>query len=122
VDLPQVVANELGIDTAHARRGLSAVFMSMRMALDQATFGQVRKAFPGSDAWMREIELEQPRTGEILALASPKALRRQLKLAGFTEKDISRLGPTVGQALQAALSPEAFDHVVARVPLLKGAL
>lgn len=122
MNLPQVVAKELGIDVAQAERGLSAIFMSMRMALDPVTFGQVTKAFPGSDAWMREIELEQPRTGEILALVSPKALRRQLKLAGFTEKDISRLGPTVGRALQAALSPEAFDHVVTRVPLLKGAL
>ena len=122
MDLPQAVAQEFSIDPAQAERGLSAVFMSIRLAVDPAIFAQVSAAFPGADAWMRPPELGGGRTGEILALAGPGALRRQLKLAGFTEKDILQLGPMVGKALQAALSPEVFEQVAAHVPLLKGAM
>jgi hypothetical protein len=121
VDLPQIVARELSIDPAQAERGLGAVFMSIRMAAEPATFARITVAFPDADTWMRAIELSSGRTGEILALASPQALRRQLKLAGFSEKHVRQLGPTVGQALQAALPPETFDQVVTRIPLLKGA-
>ena len=109
------------MDPAQAERGLGAVFMSIRMAVDPATFARVVGAFPDADTWMRAIELSGGRTGEILALASPHALRRQLKLAGFTEQHIRQLGPTVGAALQAALPPETFDQVATRIPLLKGA-
>jgi hypothetical protein len=122
VDLPDVVARQLGIDVAQAERGLSAVFLSIRMAVDPATFGQVSEAFPNAETWMRGIELGGTRTGEILALASPEALRRQLHLAGFSDKDMRHLGPIVGHALQAALSPDAFDRVVTNVPLLTGAV
>ena len=121
MDLPDTVARELGIDPAQAERGLSAVFMSIRLAVDPTSYARVSAAFPGADAWMRPPGLGGGRTGEMLALAGPGALRRQLKLAGFTEQDIVRLGPTVGKALQAALSPDVFDQVVARIPLLKGA-
>ena len=122
MDLPQAVAQELGIDPAQAERGLSAVFMSIRLAVAPAIFTQVSAAFPDAGAWLRPTELGGGRTGEILGLASPEALRRQLKLAGFTEKDILHLGPMVGKALQAALSPEVLEQVVAHVPLLKGAM
>jgi hypothetical protein len=121
VDLPQVVAKEFGIDVAQAERGLSAVFLSIRMAVDPATYAQVSAAFPDADTWMRGMELGGGRSGEILALAGPEALRRQLKHAGFTEKDIQQLGPMTGKALRAGLRPETFDQIVARVPLLKGA-
>ena len=121
MDLPQVVAQQLSVDPAQAERGLGAIFMSVRMAVDAGTFARVTAAFPDADMWMRAIDLSGGRTGEILALASPAALRRQLKLAGFTEKDIRQLGSTVGAALQAGLRPETFDQIAARVPLLKGA-
>lgn len=121
MNLPRAVAKELGIDQAQAERGLSAVFLSIRMAVDPPTFGEVTKAFPNASVWLRDIELGGGRTGEILALAGPEALRRQLKAAGFTDKDIQQLGPMVNEALRSALSPAAYEQVVARVPLLKGA-
>jgi uncharacterized protein (DUF2267 family) len=119
MDLVQVVADELGIDRARVERGLSVLFMSMRMAVDPSTFAKVTAALPGADTWMRGIELTSRRTGEIVALGSPEALERQLKIVGYNETEIRQLGQAVGKVLRELLPQDASDGIAAHVPLLK---
>jgi hypothetical protein len=119
VDLPQQVADELGIGRPVAAQALSALFMSVRMAVDPKTFAHVSTALPDLDDWLRGIQLAGGRTGEVIALAGPEALGRQLKLAGLNEQQAQRFGQSVGKALAELLPKDVFEKVVARVPLLK---
>ncbi len=120
MDLPQRVADDLGIDRSVAQQGVSALFMSIRMAVDPKTFAQISTALPNLEDWMRGIQLAGGRTGEIIALGSPEALGRQLKLAGFNEQEAQRLGASVGKALGEVLPKKVFDTVAGRVKILKG--
>jgi len=120
VDLPQRVADDLGLARPQAEQALSALFMSIRMAVDPALFSQITAALPEVETWLRDIELAGGRTGEILALAGPEGLGRQLKRAGCNEQQSRRLGATVGTALGELLAKDVAEKVVSRVPLLKG--
>ena len=92
---------------------------SIRMAVDAATFGKVSEAVPEAELWMRGIPLTSGRTGEIVALAGPEALRRHLKKAGLTEEQIEKAGTTVGDALRQLLSKDAAEKITNRITLLK---
>jgi hypothetical protein len=119
VDLPQIVADRLGIDRTLAERGLSALFMSIRMAVDPTTFSKVTTTLPDADSWMRGIGLMRHRTGEIIGLAGPEALARTLKAIGYDDAGIQNLGGAVGNVLHELLPQDAFDKITSRVPLLK---
>lgn len=119
MDLPQRVADELGIARPQAERALSALFMSVRMAVDPAVFSKITAALPEVETWLRDIQLAGGRTGEIIALAGPEALIRQLKTVGFGEQQAQRLGATVGEALDELLAKNVAKKIVERVPLLK---
>lgn len=120
VDLPQRVADDLSIARPQAERALSAIFMSVRMAVDPALFARITAALPDVETWLRGIQLGGGRTGEIVALAGPEALGRQLKLAGFNEHQAQRLGATVGKALGELLPTDVAATVRSQVPLLRG--
>jgi len=120
VDLPQRVADELGIARPQAIQGLSAVFMSVRMSVDPSLFSLVTAAIPDVEDWLRSIELAGRRTGEIVALAGPEALNQQLKTAGFNQQQAQRLGATVAKALGEVLEEDVAEKILSRVPLLKG--
>ena len=119
MDLPQRVADDLGIAHPQAERALGALFMSVRMAVDPALFSRITAALPDVETWLRDIQPAGGRTGEIVALAGPEALGRQLKMAGFNEQQAQRLGATVGTALGELLAKDVAQKVVERVPLLK---
>lgn len=119
MDLPQRVADELKIDEAQAQQCLSSLFMSIRMAVDPKTFSQVTAAVPEANSWLSTIQLAGGRTGEVIALAGPEALMRQLASHGLSEPQARRLGATVGAALKELLPKEAFEKITGRVALLK---
>jgi hypothetical protein len=119
MDLAQRVADSLGIERRQAEVALSTVFTSIRMSVDPAVFARVTAAVPEAETWMRGIQLAGGRTGEIVALAGPAALARQLAAAGLTDQHITKLGTALSAALAELLGEEVFQQVAARVPLLK---
>ena len=119
MDLPQRVADDLGIARPQAELGLGALFMSVRMTVDPALFSKITAVLPDVETWLRGIQLAGRRTGEIVALAGPEALGQQLEMAGFNEQHAQRLGAAVGKALGELLARDVAEKVVQRVPLLK---
>ncbi|HXV86090.1 MAG TPA: hypothetical protein VD793_05295 [Gemmatimonadales bacterium] len=119
-DLVHQVATILGGDDQKARSVLGSVFTSVRMAVDTGTFSKVGRAFPHLDQWMRGIQLAQGRTGEIIALAGPESLKRQLTQNGLTDTQMAQVGAAVGAAVRQALPPDVSDRILQRVPLLNG--
>jgi uncharacterized protein (DUF2267 family) len=120
VDLVQRVADEVGVDDGKAADGLGAVFLAIRMALDAKTFGTVAEAFPDMGEWMQGAPLSAQWTGEVLAIAKPKALRRILLNAGFTDEQVEKLLSVVGSALREAAGPEIHDKILETLPNLAG--
>lgn len=118
MDLVQRVADEVGVDEGKAADGLGAVFLAIRMALDAKTFGAVAEAFPDMGQWMVSAPLSAQWTGEVLAIAKPKALRRILLNAGFTDEQVEKLFPIVGSAVREAAGPEVHDKILETLPNL----
>lgn len=117
MDLVQRVADEVGVDEGKAADGLGAAFLAIRMALDAKSFGVVAEAFPDMGEWMVGAPLSA-RTGEILTIAKPKALRRILLRAGFTEEQVDRFLAVVGKALRDAVGPQVHDKILESLPTL----
>ena len=120
MDLVQQVAAILDGDEEKAKSVLGSLFTSVRMTIDTATFSKVAAAFPMLDDWMRGIPLGQGRTGEILALASPEALKKQLKQQGLSDAQMKQAGAAVGAAIRQAVPRDVTDKIVQRVPLVGG--
>ena len=120
VDLVQQVAAILGGDDTKARSALGSVFMSVRMTIDAETFSKVSAGFPQLDEWMRGITLASGRTGEIIALAGPEALKRQLRQHGLSDAQMQQVGAAVGTAFKQALPKDASEKILQRVALLAG--
>jgi len=120
VDLVQQVATILGGDDVKARSVLGSVFTSVRMAIDTLTFSKIGPAFPQVDEWMRGIQLAQGRTGEIIALAGPESLKRQLSQNGLSDAQMRQVGSAVGAAVKTALPKDVSEKILQRVPLLAG--
>jgi hypothetical protein len=119
VDLEQTVADRLSIDAERAIKGLGTLFVAMRMAADMKTFSQIASAFPESGRWMLEAPFESAGTGEMLALATPGAVRRMLAIAGFEKAQIPELCKIVGSAVRAAVPPATYQAVVGNLPLFE---
>ncbi len=120
MDLVQRVADEAGVDEAKAADGLGTVFLAIRMALDAKSFGTVAEAFPDMGEWMVGAPLSAHWTGEVLAIAKPKALRRILLNAGFTDEQVEKLFSLVGSALPEAVGTEIHDKILEKLPILAG--
>jgi hypothetical protein len=116
VDLVQTVMTRTGVTEAQARQGLGTIFIALRMAADMVTFTKIASAFSDSGEWMLVAPFQSGGTGEMLALATPAAVRRLLAIAGFDEARSAALCAAVGEALQAA-APEAFAVVRKKLPL-----
>lgn len=119
MDLPSSVIAEFGVDENTASKALGALFTSVRMAMDTSTFGSVAIAFPDAASWMREAPVITGRTGEMLALATPRTLHRSLQSLGLEDEQIERLGDLVGSALKEHLEPATYKRLSKKLPLLK---
>ncbi|NIM50111.1 MAG: hypothetical protein GTN62_07215 [Gemmatimonadales bacterium] len=118
MDVLQRVASELSTDENRAEQGLGAVFIAVRIATDAKTFSQVSRSMPDAGTWMQRAPFSAGRTGEMLAMATPAALKRVLRLAGFSDEQIMKLCTIAGAALRDA-APEAYEESLKKLPLLK---
>ena len=119
MDLQSSVVAEFGVDEQTASKALGALFTSVRMAMDTRTFGSIAVAFPNASAWMREAPVLTGRTGEMLALATPRTLHRSLVALGFDDAQVDRLGALIGQALKEHLASDIYEPLAKKLPLLQ---
>jgi len=82
----QIVAN-LEVEPGQAEKGIGAILMAMRMAVDKATFEKVRVAVPNHESYMGRALTSGARTGEMIGVAGPAALMAgPSRPQGFTRK------------------------------------
>ncbi len=117
MNLVQAVANSLEVDEELAIKGLGALFLAIRMAVDMKTFTEIASAFPDSAQWMLKAPFQGGGTGEMLAMATPGAVRRILRIAGFSDDQIRDLCATVGSGIRESVTPEAYTAVTENFPL-----
>ncbi len=120
MDLVRDVTTRLSVDEDLAVRGLGALFIALRMTADPGTFTGIASAFPDCGRWMQRAPFQNGGTGEMLALATPGAVRRILLIAGFLDDQIPTLGGIVGQAVRPAIAEDAFEKITASLPLFAG--
>ena len=119
MDLQSSVVAEFGVDEETASTALGALFTSIRMAMDNRTFGSVAVAFPSAAGWMRDAPVATGRTGEMLALATPKTLHRSLVALGFDDEEVDRLGALIGAELKEHLASDLYEPLAKKLPLLQ---
>ena len=117
MNLVQAVIDHLDVDEERAIKGLGALFLAIRMAVDMKTFTQIASAFPDSGQWMLEAPFQGGGTGEMLAMATPGAVRRILLIAGFDDNEIHGLCETVGSGIKASVTPDTYRSMVENLPL-----
>src|SRR2546422_11730573 len=69
----QIVAN-LEVEPGQAEKGIGAILMAMRTAVDKSTFEKVRVAVPNHESYMGRALTSGARTGEMIGVAGPAAL------------------------------------------------
>lgn len=115
----QIVAN-LEVEPGQAEKGIGAILISMRMAVDKATFEKIRAAVPAHESYMGHALMSTAaRTGEMIGVAGPAALSAGLAAAGFRKEDMSRLGRIVMEHLRPSLGNEAIEKFLAGAPVLR---
>lgn len=119
LDLVQRVRDATGIERNTAEAVLGSVFTSIRMGVDAAVFGKVIQALPDAEHWMLGLTFAGGRTGEIVALAGPEGLRRQLHMIGLDDAQMAKAGATIGETLRQLLSKDAVEKITRRISLLK---
>ena len=115
----QIVAN-LEVEPGQAEKGIGAILMAMRMAVDKATFEKVRVAVPNHESYMGRALMSGARTGEMIGVAGPAALMAGLSAAGFRKEDVPRLGRIVLEHIRPTVGTEAIEKFLAGAPALKG--
>jgi hypothetical protein len=115
----QIVAN-LEVEPGQAEKGIGAILMAMRMAVDKATFEKVCVAVPNHESYMGRALMSGARTGEMIGVAGPAALMAGLSAAGFRKEDVARLGRIVLEHIRPTVGNEAIDKFLAGAPALKG--
>src|SRR2546428_10229612 len=68
----QIVAN-LEVEPGQAEKGIGAILMAMRTAVDKSTFEKVRVAVPNHESYMGRALMSGARTGEMIGVAGPRA-------------------------------------------------
>src|SRR3989442_4890701 len=90
----QIVAN-LEVEPGQAEKGIGAILMAMRMAVDKATFEKVRVAVPNHESYMGRALMSGARTGEMIGVAGPRALIAGPSGPGGRSREMARPGPVV---------------------------
>ncbi len=116
MDLVQTVVARTGVAEETARKGLGTIFIAIRMAVDMRTFTQVSSAFPNVGEWMLVAPFQDGGTGEMLATATPGAVKRLLTYAGYDDASSAALRAVVAEALKER-APETFDTVSTKLPV-----
>ncbi len=114
----QIVAN-LEVEPGQAEKGIGAILMAMRMAVDKATFEKVRVAVPNHESYMGRALMSGARTGEMIGVTGPAALMAGLAAAGFRTEDVPRLGRIVLEHLRPTVGNDVIDQFLAGAPALK---
>src|SRR5260370_7048718 len=81
----QIVAN-LECEPGQAEKGIGAILMAMRMAVDKSTFEKVRVAVPNHESYMGRALMSGARTGEMISVAGPAALMAGLSAPGVPQE------------------------------------
>lgn len=119
MDLVQQVSDAVGLDREKAESVLGSFFTSIRMGVDAAVFGKLIQALPDAEQWMLGLTFAGGRTGEIVALAGPEGLRRQLHMIGLDDAQMAKAGATVGETLRQLLPKDVVEKITRRISLLK---
>src|SRR5260221_4268887 len=106
--VPQIVAN-LEVEEGQAEKGVGAILMALRMAVDKPTFEKVKVAVPNHESYMGRALMSTARTGEMIGVMGPAALMAGLSAAGFQKDDMLRLGPILAACLRPALGDCTID-------------
>jgi len=114
----QIVAN-LEVEPGQAEKGIGAILMAMRMAVDKSTFEKVRVAVPNHESYMGRALMSGARTGEMIGVAGPAALMAGLSAAGFRKEDVPRLGRIVLEHIRPTVGNEVIEKFLAGAPALK---
>ena len=113
------VASTLG-DSEKSVAALGALFTSLRLSVDPTTFAEIKHALPRVESWMGlALAGGGGRTGEFLALVGNKAIERNLAGLGLSAGQIAAVASAVSAELKTHLSPQAFEQVTAKVPILR---
>lgn len=104
----QVVAN-LEVETGQAEKGVGAILMALRMAVDKTTFDKVRAAVPNYESYMGRALMSGARTGEMIGVVGPAALLAGLTAAGFKKDDVPRLGRIVLEHLRPTVGNDTIE-------------
>ena len=115
----QIVAN-LKVEPGQAEKGIGAILMALRMAVDKATFEKVRAAVPNLESYMGRALMSGARTGEMIGLAGPGALMAGLSAAGFKKEDVPRLGRIVLEHIRPIVGADVIAKFLAGAPALQG--
>lgn len=120
MDLVQAVAANLEIEEAQAEKGVGALLMALRVALDKDTFETVKQAVPNSERLMGRALMSGGRTGELAAMVGPAGLLAALAAAGFRKDDLPRLGRIVMEFLRPSIGTANVEKFLASAPALQG--
>src|SRR6266480_2337595 len=115
----QIVAN-LAVEPGQAEKGIGAILMAMRMAVDKPTFEKVRAAVPNLESYMGRALMSGARTGQMIGVAGPAALMAGLSAAGFKKEDVPRLGRIVMEHLRPTLGSDTVERFLDGAPALQG--
>lgn len=118
MSLVDAVRQRLDLDEEQAIRGLGTMFIAVRMTVDAKTFARVAAAYPDAGAWMQAAPFRTGHTGEMLAMATPGAVRRVMGYAGFREADVPVIGGIVGAAVKDAIPEATYRELVETLPML----
>jgi hypothetical protein len=114
----QIVAN-LGVEPGQAEKGIGAILMAIRMAVDKSTFEKVRVAVPNHESYMGRALMSGARTGQMIGVAGPAALMASLAATGFRKEDVPRLGRIVLEHIRPTVGSEVIEKFLAGAPALK---
>ena len=120
MDLVQQITSDVGVEQELAVEGLGTLFMAIRMGTDAKTFAGVLQAYPDLGQWMQRAPLSARWTGEMLAMATPQAVRRILLNAGFADEQVAKLCSIVGSSLKQHVQPKTYDLITEKLPILGG--
>src|SRR5256885_10593082 len=114
----QIVAN-LEVEPGQAEKGIGAILMAMRMAVDKATFEKVRVAVPNHESYMGRALMSGARTGEMIGVAGPAALMAGLSAARFCKGNVPRPGWIRLEHPRPTVRKHAIDQIPAGAPALQ---
>src|SRR5256886_17673664 len=112
MDLVQQVVANLEVETGQAEKGVGAILMALRMAVDKPTFEKVRAAVPNHESYMGRALMSGARTGEMIGVAGPAALMAGASAVGFRQEKVPPPGPILLEHLRSTLGSGTRERVV----------